>query len=65
MEEIEFDFDNLDLRTLQKAICEVFKCIQNSQGQVPYVTIFNDEIMTIELDDRKFRIEIKDVRRWQ
>jgi hypothetical protein len=63
--EIEIDFDDLDTRTLQKAIIEIFRCIQNSKGQVPDIVTYGEEVLTIELDNKRFRVEIKDVRRFQ
>lgn len=64
----EINLDQCQTYDLLKLIRDVMECIETELGKDTtraHVTILSDEVMTVEIDDKRFRIEVKDLTRFQ
>lgn len=58
--------DEIDTLHLMSLIKQIFECVENDKGESPFLTVYSDEILVIEFpQDKRFRIEIKDLTRFQ
>ena len=59
--------DEISPQDLMKLIIEIFECVENTEdGSTPQLTQYSDEVLVLDFpNDKRFRIEIKDLTRFQ
>jgi hypothetical protein len=61
---IDADLDDLTPTKLLFLIRQIMECLSSETDQSPQLTTINDTTMLLEIDEYRFMIEIKDLRRF-